>query len=55
MQALCIYTGPRAMAHLARHGLQSADIAAIPAAAGGPKGLISGPEKDSKAQGSLVL
>ncbi|MCW2312946.1 hypothetical protein M2244_002695 [Rhodoferax antarcticus] len=43
MQALCIYAGPRAIAHLAHQGLQSADIAAIPAAAGGPKGLILGP------------
>ena len=31
------------MRHLARHGLQSADIGTIAGAAGGPKGLILGP------------
>ena len=31
--------GPTAIAHLRRHGLAPADIACIPAAAGGPKGL----------------
>jgi hypothetical protein len=43
MKALCIYAGPKALAHMRQHGLQSSDIAAIPAAAGGPKGLILGP------------
>ncbi|WP_180130810.1 phospholipase [Rhodoferax sp. BLA1] len=42
-KALHIYAGPRALAHLRHHGLHSQDIAAIPAAAGGPKGLILGP------------
>jgi predicted acylesterase/phospholipase RssA len=32
--------GPLAIEHIRQHGLQPADIAAIPAAAGGPKGLI---------------
>jgi hypothetical protein len=32
--------GPLAIEHIRQHGLQAADIAAIPAAAGGPKGLI---------------
>lgn len=43
MKALQIYAGRTALAHLARHGLHSRDVAAIPAAAGGPKGLILGP------------
>lgn len=43
MKALSIYAGPRACAHLAQQGLQPHDIQAIPAAAGGPKGLILGP------------
>lgn len=42
MQALHIYAGPRARAALARYGLQPDHIATIPAAAGGPKGLILG-------------
>ena len=43
MQALCIHAGPRAREHLQQHGLQPADVGVIPAAAGGPKGLILGP------------
>jgi hypothetical protein len=43
MQALAIYAGPRAYAHLACHGLQPRDVQSMPAAAGGPKGLILGP------------
>ena len=35
-----IFAGKTAFAHLQQHGLQAADIALIPAAAGGPKGLI---------------
>ena len=31
--------GPGALAHLRAHGLAPADVACIPAAAGGPKGL----------------
>lgn len=42
MKALHLYAGPRARAALARHGLQPGHIATIPAAAGGPKGLILG-------------
>ncbi len=42
MKALHLYAGPRARAALARHGLQPDHIATIPAAAGGPKGLILG-------------
>ncbi len=42
MKALRIYAGPRAMAHIQRHGLRPADIGIIPGAAGGPKGLILG-------------
>jgi hypothetical protein len=41
-KALRIYAGPTARAHLASHGLQPADVGCIPAAAGGPKGLILG-------------
>lgn len=40
MSALEFRAGPRALAHLRKHGLQAKDIAVIPAAAGGPKGLI---------------
>jgi hypothetical protein len=43
MKALQIYAGPRAREHLARHGLSASDVTTIPAAAGGPKGLILGP------------
>lgn len=43
MKALRIHAGPRARQHLARQGLQPADVGVIPAAAGGPKGLILGP------------
>lgn len=43
MRALDIYAGPLARAHLAQHGLNPQDIGTIPAAAGGPKGLILGP------------
>ena len=43
MKALCIYAGPQAKQHLARHGLSASDVGVIPAAAGGPKGLILGP------------
>jgi predicted acylesterase/phospholipase RssA len=40
MNALTIHAGPKALAHLREHGLRPKDIAVIPAAAGGPKGLI---------------
>ncbi|WP_119964788.1 phospholipase [Simplicispira lacusdiani] len=43
MKALHIHAGPVALAHLRRHGLQPQDVRTIPAAAGGPKGLILGP------------
>jgi hypothetical protein len=43
MKALRLYAGPQALAHIRSHGLQPQDIAAIPGAAGGPKGLILGP------------
>lgn len=42
MRALKVYAGPLAMKRLALHGLQANDITTIPAAAGGPKGLILG-------------
>ncbi|WP_423679581.1 patatin-like phospholipase family protein [Undibacterium sp. WLHG33] len=35
-----IFAGKTAFAHVQKNGLQAADIALIPAAAGGPKGLI---------------
>ena len=38
-RALALHAGPRALAHLREHGLRAADVRAIPAAAGGPKGL----------------
>ena len=43
MNALRIHAGPRAREHLERHGLQPSDVGVIPAAAGGPKGLVLGP------------
>jgi hypothetical protein len=41
--ALRILAGPRARQHLREHGLQPSDIAVIPGAAGGPKGLVLNP------------
>lgn len=43
MQALRIYAGPKARAHIEKNGLQPADVGVVPGAAGGPKGLILGP------------
>jgi hypothetical protein len=43
MKALAIYAGPVAKQHLASQGLRASDVGVIPAAAGGPKGLILGP------------
>ncbi|AOW14511.1 phospholipase [Hydrogenophaga crassostreae] len=43
MQALRLYAGPQARRHIEHHGLRPCDVGAIPAAAGGPKGLILGP------------
>ncbi|HAV35647.1 MAG TPA: lysophospholipase, partial [Massilia sp.] len=40
MSALNFHAGPRALARIRAHGLRAQDIAVIPAAAGGPKGLI---------------
>lgn len=40
MKALHIYVGDRARRHIAAHGLVPQDIRVVPAAAGGPKGLI---------------
>lgn len=42
MQALSLYAGPAAREHILRHGLSPEHIRTIPAAAGGPKGLILG-------------
>ncbi len=42
MKALSIYAGPRAYAHIRRHGLRPQDVGVIPGAAGGPKGLMLG-------------
>ncbi|MFV0680617.1 phospholipase [Ottowia sp.] len=43
MPALNIYAGSLARRHIEQHGLRPADVGVIPAAAGGPKGLILGP------------
>ena len=43
MQALRLYAGPAARRHIEKNGLRPQDVGAIPAAAGGPKGLILGP------------
>lgn len=40
MKALTFQAGPLAMAQIAANGLRAQDIAIVPAAAGGPKGLI---------------
>jgi hypothetical protein len=42
MKALQIYAGPTALSHIRKHGLQPRDVAVVPGAAGGPKGLILG-------------
>lgn len=41
--ALRIHAGPKALDHIRRHGLAPGHVRVIPAAAGGPKGLILGP------------
>ena len=43
MRALHLYAGKTARAALARDGLQPSSVRVVPAAAGGPKGLILGP------------
>src|SRR5471030_2099054 len=43
MKALQVLAGPTALKRLREGGLQPSDIRAIPAAAGGPKGLILNP------------
>jgi hypothetical protein len=43
VRALQIFAGPRAREHLRRQGLAPADVAAIPGAAGGAKGLVLNP------------
>lgn len=43
MRALRVHAGPRARAHLAQAGLRPQDVRLIPAAAGGPKGLVLNP------------
>lgn len=40
MSPIEIFAGAKALAHIRAHGLQARDIAVVPAAAGGPKGLI---------------
>ena len=42
MKALCIYAGQQARQRLSQQGLSAAEVGVIPAAAGGPKGLILG-------------
>ncbi len=43
VKALQVYAGPVALQHLLERGLRPSDVRAIPAAAGGPKGLILNP------------
>jgi hypothetical protein len=43
MRNVQIYAGPRALAHLREFGLRPQDVRVIPAAAGGPKGLVLNP------------
>ena len=40
MRALQVFAGPRARAHLRSRGLAPGDVRVVPAAAGGPKGLV---------------
>jgi len=40
MTSLTFHAGPAALSRLRTHGLQAADVGIVPAAAGGPKGLI---------------
>jgi hypothetical protein len=40
MKALQVFAGPRAREYLRQHGLRPGDVRVIPAAAGGPKGLV---------------
>ena len=42
MRALRLYAGPGARRHIERNGLAPSDVGVVPAAAGGPKGLILG-------------
>ena len=42
-RALQVFAGPRARQHLAEAGLKPADVRVVPAAAGGPKGLVLNP------------
>lgn len=42
MPALRIYAGPAARRHIGQHGLRASDVGVVPAAAGGPKGLVLG-------------
>jgi hypothetical protein len=43
MQALRLYAGPKARHHIEQAGLCPQDVGIVPAAAGGPKGLVLGP------------
>jgi hypothetical protein len=43
MRNVEIYAGPRARAHLREFGLRPQDVRVVPAAAGGPKGLVLNP------------
>lgn len=43
MRALAVHAGPRALEILRERGLNAAEVRVIPAAAGGPKGLILNP------------
>jgi hypothetical protein len=43
MKALAIHAGPQALALLRERGLRPEDVRVIPAAAGGPKGLVLNP------------
>jgi hypothetical protein len=40
MKALSFHAGPKALARIRAHGLRASDVAIVPGAAGGPKGLI---------------
>jgi hypothetical protein len=50
--ALQILAGPRARAHLREQGLRPQDVRVVPAAAGGPKGLVLKDRKSTRLNSS---
>ena len=55
MRALRLYAGPSALEHLSERGLRPSDIGVVPAAAGGPKGLILGPMMEEYLRRAMLI